>query len=82
MDNEIKIGSRVKLLRLPESLIHDLPVDEQEEMKSYVGKEATIQDIDKFGYFWLGFGETVEDEQNSYYTGHSFCVLPEFIEIV
>jgi phosphoribosylglycinamide formyltransferase-1 len=65
---DIKAGDTVQLLGLPDWLIHDLPVEEQEEMKSFVGGITKITEIDTYGYFWVSF------------PGHCFCVLREFIK--
>jgi hypothetical protein len=77
MSGEIKVGDHVQLIDLPDWLIHDLPPDEKSEMQTCIGRVLSVEDIDDYGYYWLGFGHTTEDEQNSYYTGHSFCVSKE-----
>lgn len=80
MSADIRVGDHVKLLGLPEWLIHDLPETEQHEMRAFVGQAAIVREIDPYGYFWLGFGNTTETENGSYYSGHSFGVPREFIE--
>jgi len=80
MTTEIRKGARVRLLGLPEWLTHDLPVDEQQEMRAFVGRCAVVSEVDSHGYFWLGFGSTVEGESSAHYSGHSFAVPREFIE--
>lgn len=76
----LRIGDRVTLLGLPDWLVHDLPVDEQREMRGFVGQIAEITDIDAHGHAWLGFGHTVEDGDDAHYSGHSFCVPLEFLQ--
>lgn len=78
----IKIGDEVKLLGVPDWLIHDLPEEEKREIISYIGKTTTVTDIDKYGYFWLGFGDTKGDEDAAYYSGHSFCVTIDCLVIL
>jgi hypothetical protein len=80
MTCDIRVGDRVKLLDLPDWLIHDLPESEQVEMRAFIGQCAVVSEIDAYGYFWLGFGCTVEVGDVAYYSGHSFCVPREFIE--
>jgi hypothetical protein len=79
---EIHVGDHVKLLGLPDWLIHDLPVNEQEELRLFVGQFAIVCEVDSYGYFWLGFGNMTEVENFSHYSGHSFGVPREFIELV
>ncbi|WP_407154536.1 hypothetical protein [Bradyrhizobium sp. STM 3557] len=80
MSNDIQVGDRVRLLGLPDWLVHDLPASEQTEMRSFVGQSCEVSEIDAYGYYWLGFGTTVDDTDVAYYSGHSFCVPREFIE--
>lgn len=47
-------------------------------------KSATISSIEEFGYFWLGFGMTLDlhgKSDSSSYSGHSFCVSMEYVEL-
>lgn len=81
MKNDIKIGDRVTLLGLPDWLINDLPESEQTELITCIGKSAVVTEIDNYGYFWLGFGSTVEVEGTAHYSGHSFAISSEFIEL-
>lgn len=80
MASDILVGSRVKLLGLPDWLIHDLPESEQVEMWAFVGQSAVVSEIDSHGYFWLGFGSTSDVGDSAHYSGHCFCVPREFIE--
>ena len=81
MAGELRVGDRVKLLDLPDWLIHDLPDSEQHEMLAFVGQVAEITEIDPWGYHWLGFGRTIEVGNEAHHTGHSFCVTPDFLQI-
>ena len=80
MGRDIRVGDMVRLLGLPDWLTHDLPQSEQEEMRQFVGQRATVCEIDKYGYYWLGFGFTVEVGDTAQYSGHSFGVPREFVE--
>lgn len=82
MNEIIKIGDRVKLNGIPDWLIHDLPPDEKSEILACVGNILVVDSIDDDGYVWLGFGNTTEDNDNAYYTGHSFCVSKEYLQKV
>lgn len=72
-----KVGDLVCLLRLPDWLTHDLPLDEQKSLQSFVGRQALVSEVDSYGYVWLGFGETVEFSSHAEYTGHSFAVTED-----
>jgi len=69
-------------LKLP--VCCDLPENEQEELRTFIGQSAVVSDIDSHGYFhgyfWLGFGNTTQADDSASYSGHSFCVPRAFIE--
>jgi hypothetical protein len=46
------------------------------------GRKMTISEIDKFGGIWVGFGQTVEEEDSAIYTGQSFVIEPDRIQLV
>jgi hypothetical protein len=81
MIREIRVGDLVKLLDLPEWLTHDLPESEQIEMRAFIGQRALVSEIDSYGYYWLGFGNTSTVGDSAHFSGHSFGVPREFIEI-
>ncbi len=76
----LRIGDRVRLSGLPDWLIHDLPAEEQRQMRGFVGQVAKITDIDAHGHAWIGFGRTIDDGDDAHYCGHSLCVPPEFLQ--
>jgi hypothetical protein len=81
MKDEVPIGSRVRLVQLPEWLLHDLPENEQSEMRACIGQSATVQEIDSYGYLWIGFGATTSEDKGARYSGHSFgvpLILPPY----
>lgn len=80
MADDIRVGDRVRLLGLPDWLVHDLPAAEQAEMRGFIGQSCVVSELDTHGYYWLGFGSTVGDSDAAHYSGHSFGVLREFIE--
>jgi hypothetical protein len=80
--NTFQVGDRVRLISVPEWLVHDLPEDERREMLSFVGKIASITEIDRFGYYWVGFGEVTESADAAFYAGHSFGVPGDCIQRV
>lgn len=74
MHNSIQVGSTVQLLSVPDWLIHDLPSEEQQSIRNFVGQYATVESIDAYGYLWIGFGSTQSNDETATYSGHSFGV--------
>jgi hypothetical protein len=70
----VRAGDQVRLLELPEWLLHDLPESEKVEMRAFVGKTTVVTEVDAYGYCWIGFGVTEDSGDLSQYCGHSFCV--------
>lgn len=81
MKREICVGDSVILTAVPDWLIGDLPKHEQLEILACIGKEFVVQEIDSHGYYWVGFGATADIEEYSQFSGHSFCVPVECIEL-
>ena len=77
---QLKVGDRVRLLRVPEWLTHDLPEDEQDAIKAQVGTIMVVTEIDAYGYVWLGFGATTTVGDTAEYQGHSFAVDADCVE--
>jgi len=78
--NNLNVGDEVVFIKAPDWLLRDLPHDEQREILAFVGQTATIIDIDKFGYLWIGFGSQVESGEESTYSGHSFAVTADCLK--
>lgn len=76
----LKVGDEVILLDIPKWLIHDLPLEEQKELLTFVGQKARITEIDNFGYFWIGFGGYIDEGEYQYYSGHSFAISQKYIK--
>lgn len=81
MNKHFRIGARVRLLGMPHWLIHDLPEEEQEDMRSFVGKTTTIEGIDAWGHYWVGFGFFTALDDAVGYTGHDFAITADFLEL-
>lgn len=70
----ISVGDFVRVEKITEGLLKDLPADEQKELKACVGKVLRVEEIDERGNVWLGIGETNETRDESRYSGHSFSL--------
>lgn len=75
--NDLHVGDEVTLISVPEWLLKDLPEEEQKEILSFVGKGAQITEIDRYGYYWVGFGATFASGEEAVYSGHSFAVTAD-----
>jgi len=80
VSTSIQVGDRVRLLGLPDWLTHDLPTSERAEMLAFVGQTAVVTEIDRYGYIWMGFGNTEQFGDTAHYQGHSFGVPADFVE--
>ena len=65
---ELMVGDRVLILTIPAWLIHDLPAEDQERLKSHEGRILTIESLDDYGYVWF-----IED---------SFALRPAEVRLV
>lgn len=79
--SEFRVGDRVVFLRAPEWLLKDLPTEEQEEIRAFVGHTAEITEVDGSGYFWIGFGSQTDSGEGSTYAGHSFAVTADCLQL-
>jgi hypothetical protein len=78
--DEVVVGMRVRLIRLSESLLRDLPKEEVADLQSMVGAIFEITEIDQYGKPWIGKGWSSPEE--SAYKGHSLALEPDDFEIV
>jgi hypothetical protein len=76
----LRVGDKVRLLRIPKWLTHDLPQDEQDAIKAQVDKIMRVTEIDAHGYVWLSFGVTTSVGDTAQYKGHSFAVDAASVE--
>ena len=47
-------GMRVRIPRLPDWLIHDLPEQEVAQLRNFEGRSLPVLGIDAYGYLWFG----------------------------
>ena len=73
-------GEQVTILKIPDSLVHDLPEDERAEIRQCEGKTLTIEKIDSNGFLWFGVGSSQELKDRTHYSGHSFCLEPKHVQ--
>jgi hypothetical protein len=76
----VKVGSRVRIVELSESMMKSLPDSEIEEVRSMLGEVFEVTDIDKYGQPWVGKGSMSSDGEE--YRGHSIALEPKEMEVV
>lgn len=64
----------VKILEIPEWLLHNLDDESKEIVKSCEDKEMKIIEIDSYGYAWV---EVVTESSSDEYKCNSFSIEPK-----
>lgn len=76
----VAVGSRVRIVELPQGLLESLPEDEQEELRSMLGETFKVLEITKNGY------AAVEKEwhypEEGHYMSHSLTLTDKEMELV
>ena len=76
----VAVGSRVRLVQLPQSLLNELPEDEVAALRSMLGEVFEVTEIDKYGKPWIGKGWSAPDKGE--YKGHSLALDAAEMELV
>jgi hypothetical protein len=56
----ILAGDRVRVINIPDWLLHDLPEKDQERLNNHKGTIVTVLKLMSHGYFWLSFSDDTE----------------------
>ena len=78
---KIRIGSKVRLHKVSESLTHDLPVEDQQRLINLVGRTFVVENI-SHGFYWLSSDTTAADGDETLFRHTSFSVGSEDLELV
>jgi hypothetical protein len=79
-ESALRVGERVRLINVPEWLVHDLPIEDRNSIEKHLGCVFELTEVDANGYIWMGFATTNEDDaQNGIYRGQTFCVTPDCV---
>lgn len=49
----MKVGDQVRVLAIPDWLIHDLPQEDVDKLRAQVGTVHEIREVQPGGYLWL-----------------------------
>jgi hypothetical protein len=80
LGRSVTVESRVRLVKVSESLLRELPADEVERLRSMPGEEFEVAEIDKYGSPWIGKGWSNPDEGT--YHGHTLALDADEMELV
>ena len=76
----VSVGSRVRIVKLSESLLKSLPDNEIEDVRSMIGEVFEVTEIDQYGHPWVGKGWN--SAGGSEYRGHSIALEAAEMELV
>ena len=76
----VKVGTRVRILQLSQSLMRSLPDNEVDDVRSMIGQVFEVTEIDKYGHPWVGKGWHSADGEH--YRGHSIALDAAEMEVV
>jgi hypothetical protein len=76
----VRVGARVRLLLVSETLLRDLPKDEVADLRSMVGEIFEVVEIDEYGKPWIGKGWS--SSEGGQYRGHSIALDSDEMELV
>ncbi|MGH1429456.1 MAG: hypothetical protein ACRBEE_16085 [Arenicella sp.] len=74
--NTLKEGDVVKVLCIPNWLIHDLDDESKQTVSRCEGSKMEIYEIDSYGYLWV---EKVTIQTDENYESNSFCLEPKHV---
>ena len=72
--NLVREGEPVRILEIPDWLVHDLPEHEAAAVRACAGTEMVVNEIDSHGYFWV---RAITVESESEYSAQSFVMEPK-----
>lgn len=49
----VEVGTYVRVLSIPDWIFHQLPKDDGERLKTFVGQTFKVYEIDKWGGVWI-----------------------------
>ena len=78
--NPVGIGTRVKLLSISESLLEKLPDDEVEELKTMIGKNFEVYEIDEWGGVWVQ--QEYKGPTENHVGSHHLNLEPHEMEVI
>ena len=75
----VRVGSKVRLLRLEKDFIESLPSDEIEDVSSMIGEVFEVYDIDEYGQPWIMKEWRIAEDQTM---SHSLALSSNEMEAV
>jgi hypothetical protein len=75
----ISVGTRVRVLEIPSSLLRDLPPEERQALESMIGEVFEVSEIDEHGTAWV---EKAFDQLDGERHHHSLALDSHEMEVV
>lgn len=76
----VKVGSKVRLLSIPDWLIEEVPEDEAIRLKAMIGKIFIVYEIDKYAGVWVE--KIFDGPENGQFSTHSVSLDSDEIELI
>jgi hypothetical protein len=77
--NPVIVGTKVRVLKIEESLRRKLPADEVAQLDSMVGEVFEVFEIDEYGHPWV---EKTWDAGDGHPFSHTILLEPDEMEVV
>jgi hypothetical protein len=71
--NPVRLGDTVRIIEIPEWLIHDLPKEEALAITACIGSKMVVNEIDNNGFFWVTI---IDSDTKDEYQAQSFAMEP------
>lgn len=75
----VRVGVRVRLLRLSGAWLDELPPEERRDVQSMIGEVFEVEEIDEHGHAWIR--KAWPDEEQGTCHSHSIALDPEEMEL-
>lgn len=75
--NPICVGDKILVLKIPDSLIHDMNEESRKVIEGCKNQIMKIYELDEYGFAWL---EKVVIDTEDEYIVEKFALEPEYLE--
>ena len=75
----VNVGTRVRVLEVPPSLLRDLPAEERQALQGMIGEIFEVSEIDEHGIAWV---EKTFDHADGARHHHSLALDSHEMEVV
>jgi hypothetical protein len=76
----VKVGSKVRLVKLSTDFLNQLPFEERSEIEQMIGNDFVIHEIDEYGLVWIE--QWWDANKKGETMGHSLGLSPNEFELI